>query len=731
MKAGYHQVLRFCLTLLKAIYLFLPGIIFLLAYYFIIVKIDIGQDMLMQAYENDGPFFWTIVSILAWMLFSWFSSRLISDAYIIQRRPPFRIIFKHFPRLLGFNVAICLQVAILNLPFIHLSSGSLWLVFLFHNALYILLHFAFNAEKGSKQKQRLFIITLIISLAYLIVTTLAIKHRINNEGTAELVPRLMWVLILIWISFLFEIAFVRLIVLRRKAISKGEKLEPEKWEKLSTGWRRSYDVFALVVTAFYIAILLSPSLADRVGAIAITLFAFGLWVGFICILNYGAIKLNVHFWLPLLLLAILYGLIYNPYQVRLEETSTQNLYNNRPGIDSFFSRWVNNPLRHDLISDSDSMHRFKTYLVLADGGASKSGYWVAGVLSKLEDSSSANDKFSTHLFSLAGASGGSVGNAAFYCLQRASMMDHKQVNSYESESRKFFCGDFLSSSFARFLGPDLFRHFFPFIFMDDRAAVLEQSMETISNSKLIGGYFSRPIKEVLDTSGRLPALFINTTNLQSGAPGVVSSVCLDSQITERLDILHLLDTTKKLQDKNNQFKNQIRLSTGVILGARFPYISPAGEIAGKYFVDGGYFDNSGAGITLEVLQYIERKMNSSNDSFYTAYKDKLAFKIIYISNGSDKSSEHDLNPLVNDAAAPLLTVLGTYGMQTNLSNQKLAAFMHNTKLDTVRSPFDKINLPIDRRDSTTYPMNWVISDYNLKRMEKNIKQVNTGEVLGY
>ncbi len=64
MKAGYHQVLRFCLTLLKAIYLFLPGIIFLLAYYFIIVKIDIGQDMLMQAYENDGPFFWTIVVYL-------------------------------------------------------------------------------------------------------------------------------------------------------------------------------------------------------------------------------------------------------------------------------------------------------------------------------------------------------------------------------------------------------------------------------------------------------------------------------------------------------------------------------------------------------------------------------------------------------------------------------------------------------------------------------------------
>ena len=302
----------------------------------------------------------------------------------------------------------------------------------------------------------------------------------------------------------------------------------------------------------------------------------------------------------------------------------------------------------------------------------------------------------------------------------------KPIND-STESIRFFEGDFFSSSFARFLGPDLFRHIFPFIWADDRAAVLEKAMESNSDSKIIGDYFSKSVNDVFDTTGRLPALFINTTNLQSGSPGVVSNIVLDSQITERLDILKLIDTLKIKCTKDSM--HDIRLSTAVILGARFPYISPAGAIGSKYFVDGGYFDNSGAGITLEVLQYIERKMNDSTNTLYARYKNKLAFKVIYISNGSGKSSDHDLNPLVNDAAAPLLTVLGTYGMQTNLANKKLSSFMHNTKLDTAINPFQTLNLPMDTSDHTSYPLNWVISQYNLNRMNANLTLVHPDEVL--
>ncbi len=718
----------FLLTLLKAIYLFIPGIIFLSLYYFIIVKIDIGQDMLMQAYENACPYFFSIISILIWMLFEWFSSRLISDQYIAQCQPPHEKIFQVLPRLLGYNVAVCLQIAILNLPVIHLQPWILWLIFAFHNAFFILLTSAFTADYKSPEQKKLLVISGFIAFIYIVVIIILFNLGVKAV-TAKInvtVYRKNSALLLVILFFFFEVVFLAFVIWRRKLINKNRN--EITFVQRSKTWRKSYNVFAILVAAFYILIVFLPTLADSVGAIGITLLAFGLWVGFICILKYITIKFNVHFWLPLLVLAIIYGAIYNPYTVRLPQSKTKLPFSNRDSIDAFFLKWVNNPVRKAAI---DSGTDYKVYLVMSDGGASKSGFWVADVLSKLEDSSKINNQFSTHLFSLAGASGGSVGNAVFYSLLKANA-DHKLDNGKpindSLESRKFFESDFLSSSFARFLGPDLFKHIIPFLFTDDRAAELEKAMEHNSNSKIISDYFSKSINAVFDTTGRLPALFINTTNLQSGSPGVISNIRLDSQITERLDILKLIDTVKIRHTKDSM--HDIRLSTAVILGARFPYISPAGAIGSKYFVDGGYFDNSGAGITLELLQYIERKMYDSTNKLYPQYKNKLVFKVIYISNGSDKSKEHSLNPVINDAAAPLLTVLGTYGMQTNLANKKLNSFMNSTKLKKTGSPFEVINLPMKLSDTLVpYPMNWVISKYNLDRMNSNLQYVHPESIL--
>ena len=74
--------------------------------------------------------------------------------------------------------------------------------------------------------------------------------------------------------------------------------------------------------------------------------------------------------------------------------------------------------------------------------------------------------------------------------------------------------------------------------------------------------------------------------MQDGRPGVVSTMKLDYNIFgRRLDVL---DSLRPGED--------VHLSSMVILGARFPYVSPAGRIRNNYFVDGGYFDNSGAGV---------------------------------------------------------------------------------------------------------------------------------------
>ena len=375
----------FLVTLLKAVYLFIPGIIFLIAYYFIIVKIDIGQDMLMQAYEKGWPYFFSIISILIWMLFEWFSSRLIADEYINQCQPPHQKIFEQFPRLLGFNVAVCLQIAILNLPMIRISSGVLGLIFIFHNAFYILLNIAFNADYRSSKQKKFFIISALVALVYIIIVIVLFNEGIQGNKTKQInvvVFRKYWALVLVLLFFIFEIAFVSVVVWRRKLLEK--KGNDPAFKEKSKAWRNSYNLFAGIVTIFYILIVFMPVLANNVGGIGITLLAFGIWVGFICILKYNTIKFNVHFWLPLLILAVIYGLIYNPYKVRLPESTEKLPFSHRDSIDNFFFKWVNDSVRKAAI---DGAGTYNVYLVIADGGASKSGYWVADVLSKLEDSS--------------------------------------------------------------------------------------------------------------------------------------------------------------------------------------------------------------------------------------------------------------------------------------------------------------------------------------------------------
>ncbi len=50
-----YKIGKYLASLLRSLYLFFPGILFLVIYYFIIVVMPIGQDMLMQAAEYSGP----------------------------------------------------------------------------------------------------------------------------------------------------------------------------------------------------------------------------------------------------------------------------------------------------------------------------------------------------------------------------------------------------------------------------------------------------------------------------------------------------------------------------------------------------------------------------------------------------------------------------------------------------------------------------------------------------
>jgi hypothetical protein len=316
-----------------------------------------------------------------------------------------------------------------------------------------------------------------------------------------------------------------------------------------------------------------------------------------------------------------------------------------------------------------------------------------------------------------------VGNAVFYALLDSATRsaDLKKAN-YDEEGRLFLKSDFLSSTLSHLLGPDYFRHMIPLGLTVDRSAALEESMENPNDDHFMGKLFAKKYSEYVSSfnqnAGQLPIFYINTTRVQDGSPGVIGNVQVERTYSPRVDVLAMMDTAG---ENRSPFGN-INYSSAAILSARFPYLSPAANIDNEYFVDGGYFDNSGAGIVLEALSYIQGMLQ---DSSYNDVRSKLQFNIIHVSNSEGSPMVPTrMHPLVNDLFTPLLTLAGSYGQQTNVNNDRLRIFVQNYMNPNCADCWTRINLydVKDPVDKSGFSMNWVISDTTLRRMNQRITE---------
>jgi len=351
-------------------------------------------------------------------------------------------------------------------------------------------------------------------------------------------------------------------------------------------------------------------------------------------------------------------------------------------------------------------------------------------LSKLQDTSS--DAFGRHLFCLSGASGGSVGNASFYLLLKrlGDTPSRKPYDSvYLKYSRQYLESDFLTYTLSRMLSHDFFIQIVPFDTDGDRAKALTLSLESApkGNTYLEDSINMRiPFSDLISrksdpNSANLPILCINTTRMQDGRPSVISTVALDSRtFNNRLDVLSIIPNGK-----------DIKLSTSVVLGASFPYVSPAGRIdqtdttrkngvREHYFVDGGYVDNSGAGVVHEMLiklQQLKAAALVGGDQLTKNRLAKLRFYVLHISNGpAGEAYVTKVNPFINDLAAPLKTLAGSYSVQTTINDSRLKNFITTIDPDS----YWDLNL-YRNRESIKYPMNWVISRTTLDSMDQRLR----------
>jgi hypothetical protein len=741
--------------LVQAIWLFFPPILFLLLAHFAFWHVTQGKDLMMIALEDkkymiSPVFFCFILALIFWVIVTWYSTRIVAKAKEFQdpdRHAIWKIFLVQTPRILAFTCITILLLAFFQLNTDEFPKIRTWICYVLLGASYFWYYAIFSfwetvlTQREMNKKKWLQFLRSIRLTAYVILAA-SIGLAVFFKTFASL----------IFFLLTLQVGLVLLLILRREidaALKLDEVAEPvlesnvtprsSTWKKIRfilryKEDRQYFNLFQWVSffgLAAYITIISSLKISLLIGTFPFLLLAFGVLVGIGNIIATVSVFARFNFHMLFFLLSLMLGKFVDPHYTTIpDKANKQAMFSQRQTLKEYFVNWINDPSRKKVLEDSSTI-KYPVYFVIANGGASRSGYWVASVLSKLQDTT--KGKFGNHLFCLSGASGGSVGNATFFNLLRAK----DQLAVSDTSSAKFWNAathylesDFLSFTLTRLLGRDIFRHIIPSFkkYTKDRAEALAYSLERAGgeNSFLYDSFatrFSDIITQKQNKNYGLPIICINTTRMQDGSPGIISNISInENYFNGRIDVLSLLRDEGKSKDED------MKLSTAVVLGASFPYISPAGRIESQlcdkcpvsshYFVDGGYFDNSGAGVVNEMLIALNDMLHADSSGL-PAYAKKLEFYVLHISNSDHKDDKlHRINPFTNDLLAPAQTILGSYGTQTLVNDQRLKNYLISTNRgDTTHY----VNVDLySGVYNTKFSMNWVISRYQRNRMNQKL-----------
>ncbi|NBB22032.1 hypothetical protein GVN20_21940 [Runella sp. CRIBMP] len=707
--------------LLRAFYLLFPASLSAIALWYSTWYLPQGRDLLISILEHPASRWSMLLALLFWAMVTWYSGRIL-----IYREKKFfttrsRFIGFHLPRFLGFTGIGLVAAAYFQLPITDAYYGfdwggfhyQLWLWLLIGTGWYGLWAWLFTYLRDVIIPENRFRLLRYIWLGVMIL--LLTPSSIGMSGNF-----MVFSVILLQILFLFGVIFRRgkqrdTDDAERMPISyssiqiwaQSEGKDPVYWYHyllyyanipFSERWFfLSFNIISVICLILYTITIFSVSFAGQtIGSFTFVLLAFGVLVGGAGLISIFSIAKRVNFYIIILLLMLAFGGLQkkDPHAVRTlpRQSSPKEI---RPTFDEYFRQWVSR--RKDSIQ-KDSI--YPVYFLMADGGASRSGYWAASVWGKIQDKTS----FSEHIFCLASASGGSVGNGTFLAALKNASLLPAHDSTFQSATQQLLSSNFLTFTLARMLGPDIIK-LAGISVGQDRAVALEEAMEYAAKGLYAQhDVFSEPITHFIPTTRNLlPIVCFNTTRMQDGMPGVISTIQVNS-FSKRIDVL---DSTQDL-----------RLSTAMVLSSRFPYISPAGLIGNSYYVDGGYFDNSGAGVVNEMLQKI--KELKSDTTIDPALFNKLRFYVIHATNSPVDISEIELvHPLKNDLFAPIVTLVGAYGTQTTVNDLRLI-----NALKEIGGGYIPIHL-YRPNDAVNYPMNWAISKYYQMKMNHRLNNQDT------
>jgi predicted permease len=370
---------------------------------------------------------------------------------------------------------------------------------------------------------------------------------------------------------------------------------------------------------------------------------------------------------------------------------------------------------------------YPVFLVAAEGGGLRNAYITAVVLGYLQDWCPA---FTQHTFAVTSVSGGSVGAAVYGALAAARRAPNEPnsgcppdrpqpptgaASTYVTAADSVLGGDLLTPLLAMGLYPDFAQRFIPASFERwDRARGLELALEhdwraVVGDSVADAVGMSRSFYELIarDSSVSVPVLMLNTTHVQTGQRMVVSHVRPDSADFNGLESLAALDASLHPP-----------LSSAAFLSARFPFVTPEGTLTARggsqRYVDGGYFDNSGATTVAEML-------TARPTEPLPVRMRPVVVLVGFTSRKNATKREKYTKQGLNEALTPLRTLMNTRDARGDVAVAQL-----QTLVERMRQRGDSAEIvEIDLAESgIPLPLGWVISDATRRSMRDSLAPAN-------
>lgn len=366
--------------------------------------------------------------------------------------------------------------------------------------------------------------------------------------------------------------------------------------------------------------------------------------------------------------------------------------------------WVKDRLRQMAARSPDPSALLPVVIVAAEGGGIRAAYWTASVLAALHERYPA---FEPSLLALSGVSGGSVGVTVYRALASARPNDGQCLTgncpaTLREAVQTVLGDDFLSPALMALLVSEPMRDLGLVPSAQNRAVALERALESSVQRVTGQPLLERGLCTYQQASDSL--LLPGLTDARTGKRIVLACHPRETPSNDITEPLWLPAGPK------------LSASTGALLSARFPVVSPTGILEHgerEYrIVDGGYSDNTGTGTAVDLLLMLHAAARDLQ------LETRLKPIVLVISNAAPlaerpaRAWEHGVTGMLADPLATLDAVRARNATDYRRWLDSVAAqpASHATVIDW----------PLPHKLDAQYPLGWLLSSTTAKAIADDV-----------